>query len=173
MDSPNVPQAPGGRIRALGFRAIRRGAHFVAIHMARLPPSGRMTSSARWYYNALGKLDKLPRVWFYARSMAYPNLIAEMLSEPRIAGRLSLPWHVCLVGWNDGLDVTFSVEPKVNPTDQPRLDSLRRDVRAIAVGLQADLKVMSRHRVSQIGRALNAVRATARPARRFIGRAPE
>ena len=25
MDSPNVPQAPGGRIRALGFRAIRRG----------------------------------------------------------------------------------------------------------------------------------------------------
>ena len=37
---------PGGRIRALGCRAIRRGAHFVAIHMARLPPSGRMTSSA-------------------------------------------------------------------------------------------------------------------------------
>ena len=43
MDSPNVPQAPGGRIRALGFRAIRRGAR------SRLPPSGRMTSSARWY----------------------------------------------------------------------------------------------------------------------------
>ena len=39
MDSPNVPQAPGGRIRALGLRAIRRGAHFVAIHMARLPLS--------------------------------------------------------------------------------------------------------------------------------------
>ena len=40
MDSPNVPQALGGRIRALGLRAISRGAHFVAIHMARLPPSG-------------------------------------------------------------------------------------------------------------------------------------
>ena len=32
MDSPNVPQSPGGRIRALGFRAVRRGAPLVAIN---------------------------------------------------------------------------------------------------------------------------------------------
>ena len=114
--------------------------------------------SCEGHYNRQGELDKLPRVWFYARSLAIPNLLAELLAEPRIAGKLSLPWHVCLVSWSEGIDVTFSVEPKVNPTDDPQLNLLRRDVRTIAESLEADMKIMSRHRISQLDKALGAAR---------------
>ena len=92
------------------------------------------------------------------RALAIPNLLAKLLSEPRIAGKLSLPWHVCVVSWSEGIDVTVSVEPKVNPADDPQLNLLRRDVRTIAEGLDADMKILSRHRISQLDKALGAVR---------------
>ena len=61
--------------------------------------------------------------------MGIPNLLAELLVEPRIAGKRSPPWNACVMGWSKGIDVTFSVEPKVNPIDDPQLNRLRRDRR--------------------------------------------
>lgn len=129
-----------------------------ALYSLRLTPP---CWSCEGHYNRQGELDKLPRVWFNARTLAIPNLLAELLSEPRIAAKLSLPWHVCVVSWSQGIDVTFSVEPKVNPTDDPQLSLLRRDVRTIAEGLETDMKIMSRQRIGQLDRALGAVRGAA------------
>ena len=112
--------------------------------------------SCEGHYNKSGELDKLPRVWFNARSMAYPDLISELLSDLATARRLSLPWQVCVVCLDDSPDITFSIEPKINPTDKPELKSLRRDVRIIADCLIADMKTKSSHRIHQINQILNA-----------------
>ena len=96
--------------------------------------------SCEGHFNKSGELYKLPRVWFYARSMTYPDLISEVLSDLDIARRLSLPWQVCVVCWNDNLDITFSVEPKINPTTKPELKKMRHDARIIADSLMTDMK---------------------------------
>jgi hypothetical protein len=118
-----------------------------AFHNLRLIPP---CWSCEGHYNKAGELGKLPRVWFYARSLAYPNLIAESISEPRIAKQLSQPWQVCLVRWNDAVDVTFSIEPRIKPRDEPRLERLRDDVKIIARALESGLKRISRHWIAQL-----------------------
>ena len=119
--------------------------------------------SCEGHYNKSGELDKLPRVWFNARSIAYPDLISELLSDLGIARRLSLPWQICVVCWSDSPDITFSIEPKINPTTKPELRLLRRDARIIADSLIADMKTKSSHRVQRIDQLLKT------PAPRSIG----
>jgi hypothetical protein len=87
-----------------------------------------------------GELKRPPRVWFYTQSMTYPDLIAELLSDLDIAGRLSLAWHVCLVRWEDGPNITFSIEPKIKSRSKPELMGMRRDVQIIAENLMTSMK---------------------------------
>ena len=112
--------------------------------------------SCEGHNNKAGEIEKLPRVWFYAHSTIYPDLISDLLFDLDIAGRLSLAWHVCVVRWSDGPDAAFSIEPKIRSTSEPELMGLRCDVRIIADSLRTDMRVKSHHRIQRIDQMLNA-----------------
>ncbi|MCZ6862069.1 MAG: hypothetical protein O7I42_17635 [Alphaproteobacteria bacterium] len=71
--------------------------------------------------------------------------------------RLTPPCWSCEGHYNrsGGLDVTFSIEPKICPTAKPELKKLRDDSRIIAESLMTGLKAKSRLRVDCIDRVLN------------------
>ena len=121
-----------------------------AFHNLRVTPP---CWSCEGHYNKAGELDKLPRVWFYTGSLAYPNLIAELISEPRVSRQLSQHWQVCIVRWNGGAEVAFSLEPRIRPSDNPRLERLRDDVKIIAKALETGLKSISRQWIAQLNKA--------------------
>jgi len=122
-----------------------------AFHSLRLTPP---CWSCERHYGRTGKLDKLPRVWFYARSLAYPNLIAELIVEPKTARRLSQPWQISIVRWSSGVDVTLSIEPRIKANEEPRLDRLRQDVKIIAQALELNLKAISRQWITELRKVL-------------------
>ncbi|MEE8213062.1 MAG: hypothetical protein V3R79_00580 [Alphaproteobacteria bacterium] len=101
-----------------------------------------------------GAVLKRPGVWFFVRSPATPGVIAEPLSQLRIAGKLARPWHVCVVRWGDDVETTFAIEPEAPAIDGP---GLRRGVRVISAGLQTHVKRLAAGLVS----ALDAVLKTA------------
>ncbi len=110
------------------------------------------------------RVRKLPRVWFYARSLVYPDLMTEYLTELRAARKLFHPWVLCVVNWGDALDTAFSIEPRPITDEGPVLDRLRRDVRSIAVDLPAEIRRLARRRVVRLEAALKAtLRAFERP----------
>ena len=111
--------------------------------------------SCEGHVNKAGDLEKPPRVWFYARSVTYPDSISELLYDLDIAKRLSLAWQVSVVRWGDGPDVAFSIEPRIRSAAKPELMKLRRDARIIADSLMTDMKIKLRHRIHQIDQMLN------------------
>jgi hypothetical protein len=104
-----------------------------------------------------GAFRKRPGVWFFARSLATPGVIAEHLSELRIAGKLACPWHVCVVRWGDDVEPTFAIEPEAPAMDGPGLDRLRRDVRVISADLQTHVKRLAAGIVSALDAVLKTI----------------
>ncbi len=101
-----------------------------------------------------GAVRKRAGVWFFTRSLATPGVIAEHLSQLRIAGKLARPWQVCVVHWGDDVETTFAIEPEAPAIDGP---GLCRDVRVISADLQTHVKRLAAGLVS----ALDAVLKTA------------
>jgi hypothetical protein len=83
-----------------------------------------------------GKLWKIPRVWFYCRSVVHLRVLADALEELHLNDRLSVPWRVVLTfSDDDNADTTFSLEP--GPVAScPPLAALQRDIDTIAEHLR-------------------------------------
>jgi hypothetical protein len=83
-----------------------------------------------------GALWKIPRVWFYCRSVVHLRVLADALKELHLDRRLSVQWRVVLTfSDGDNADTTFSLEPSpVGP--RPPLAALQRDVDTIAQHLR-------------------------------------
>lgn len=113
-------------------------------------PECRPCWSCEGHEDSSGRLRKLPRAWFYVRSLVHADLVAEYLAELRIARKLSHPWLLCVVNWGNAVDTAFSIEPKLIPDQEPILHRLRRDVRTIAGGLLADIKLLARRRMADL-----------------------
>lgn len=112
--------------------------------------------SCEGHYGPLGVLRKLPRVWFYSRSLIYPDVLAEYLSELRIKRRLASTWNLCVVHWGESMAsaaTAFSIEPKFTTDDAPKLDALRADVRTIAADLSSNVKHLARRRLAHLRRS--------------------
>ena len=124
-----------------------------AFHSLRLTPP---CWSCEGHYNKSNELDKLPCVWFYANSMVYPDIVSELLSELSADRRLSIHWHIRMVRWGDSLDITFSIEPRINPTDDPDLDDLRKDTRVIAHSIMRKTRSKMQDRVLKLNRRIIA-----------------
>ncbi len=110
--------------------------------------------SCEGHFHDSGAFRKLPGVWFFARCLAYPSVIAAHLSDLRIAGKLARPWHVRVVDWGDDVESTFSIEPEASAMDDPGLDRLRRDVHVISADLQTHVKRLAAGLVSALDAAL-------------------
>jgi len=88
-----------------------------------------------------GNLHKLPRVWFYARSTAFPRLINDFLTDLNAAGALTSRWHVCLTySAPENPDTGFSLEPNISPGDHPSLKLLHADIAAIGNEMSSGVK---------------------------------
>lgn len=87
-----------------------------------------------------GSLWKLPRVWFYCKSMVHLRLLADAVKEMHLQKRLSVPWRVG-VTFSDGdnPDTTFSLEPDPNGSIVT-LASLQKDAMAIAEDLEPEMR---------------------------------
>ncbi len=93
--------------------------------------------SCEGHNGADGALWKIPRVWFYCRSVVHLRVLADALEELHLDRRLSVPWRVVLTfSDGDNADTTFSLEPgSLAPRPagpRPPLAALQRDVDTIA-----------------------------------------
>ncbi len=84
-----------------------------------------------------GAMWKIPRVWFYCRSVVHLRVLADALKELHLDRRLSVPWRVVLTfSDGDNADTTFSLEPgSLAPgpgAPRPPLAALQRDIDTIA-----------------------------------------
>lgn len=87
-----------------------------------------------------GELFKVPQVWFYSRSMIYPKMIGDYISNLKYAKKIHFPWHVCIGFAEDSLETGFSIEPDVKAIEQPNLKLMQEDVKVIADNLISGLK---------------------------------
>ena len=98
--------------------------------------------SCEGHNRADGTLWKIPRVWFYCRSVVHLRVLADALKELHMDQRLSVPWRVVLTfSDGDNADTTFSLEPSplapgpLAPgpgASRPSLAALQADVDTIA-----------------------------------------
>ena len=126
----------------LGFRQIsHRDRHFAAGLCLQLPGRLRSVLVLRGPYRSAGKVNRLPRVWFYARSVLYPRLITEYAAKLHMQKLTRHPWHV-IVTHSDttNLDTAFSLEPNIRLEAEPALASLCADIGAIAENLVTGIK---------------------------------
>ncbi len=83
-----------------------------------------------------GKLWKIPRVWFYCKSVVQLRVLANAVNELHLTEKLSVPWRVALTfSDEDNPDTTFSLEPDL-AQERPRLLALQSDADAIAEHLR-------------------------------------
>jgi hypothetical protein len=91
-----------------------------------------------------GKVNRLPRVWFYARSVLYPRLITEYAVKLHMKKLTNYPWYVTVTHSDAGnLDTAFSLEPNIAIEAEPSLASLHADIGAISENLVAGIKQKS------------------------------
>ncbi len=114
--------------------------------------------SCEGHYDAAGKLYKLPRVWFFARSITIPDVIAEHLARLRSERRLAYPWMVSVVPRGDSLDTAYSIEPKLGPDSDPNLARLHHDVRTIADDMREKIEPITRRRIGELDAAARSSR---------------
>lgn len=104
--------------------------------------------SCEGHADAQGKVIRIPRVWFYCRSLTYPRLMDRYFSHLKLKKRLNYPWHLCVTHSDaDNADAAFSIEPDLTYVERPTLDLLQKDIRPIADGLAAFTRTEARARL--------------------------
>lgn len=96
--------------------------------------------SCEGHVDGAGEVIKIPRVWFYSRSLVYPRLITEVLMDLDFKKRLSVPWHICVVNPGDALDTTFSLEPNTKFAAEISLSDLQSDSGIVASELTRETR---------------------------------
>ena len=92
--------------------------------------------SCEGHNGADGALWKIPRVWFYCRSVVHLRVLADALEQLHLDHRLNVPWRIVLTfSDGDNADTTFSLEPSP-AASRPLLAPLQRDVDTIAQHLR-------------------------------------
>lgn len=87
-----------------------------------------------------GTLWKVPRVWFYADSVAHVRALAEAVATLSTRNRLTVPWHVVLTHSDpDNPDTSFSLEPAVDAA-HAQLPALQADIERLAAGVAEEFR---------------------------------
>ena len=82
-----------------------------------------------------GKLNRVPQVWFYSRSLIYPKLIGDYVFNLHTNKKLNFQWHVCLAFSEDHLETGFKLQPDISTIDEPDLVRMQKDAQIIAGNL--------------------------------------
>ena len=110
--------------------------------------------SCEGHIGPAGLVNRLPRVWFYARSVLYPRLITEYAAKLHVQKLTCHPWHVTVIHSDPtNLDTAFSLEPNISLEAEPTLASLRADIGAIAENLVTGIKAKAAAFLADISEA--------------------
>lgn len=86
-----------------------------------------------------GSLWKIPRVWFYCRSVVHLRVLAESIKELHLQKKLTAPWHIVITfSDNDNTDTAFSLEPSLDQI-RPSLEAIQKDIDVIAEHLHGQV----------------------------------
>ena len=110
--------------------------------------------SCEGHYDMTGSLGKLPRVWFFSKSVVYTDVLTQFLSLLKTAKKLTADWQVSSVYWGHDLESTFSLEPRLQVGDPPTLAELQEDVERIAENLHRDIKQIAVERADLLRQQL-------------------
>jgi len=96
--------------------------------------------SCEGHNDASGTLYKWPRVWFYASSVTYVELLRAALADLFDAGRTGRAWEVKRCAWQPHpASVMYVLEP-CRAGDEPTLRQLHRDLRVLGRTLAVDVR---------------------------------
>jgi len=110
--------------------------------------------SCEGHIGPAGLVNRLPRVWFYARSVLYPRLITEYAAKLHVQKLTCHPWHVTVTHSDPtNLDTAFSLDPNISLEAEPTLASLRADIGAIAENLVTGIKAKAAAFLADISEA--------------------
>ncbi|PHR93271.1 MAG: hypothetical protein COA69_04825 [Robiginitomaculum sp.] len=96
--------------------------------------------SCEGHNHANGELFRVPQIWFYSKSMIYPQLIGHYIGALEFEKKITYPWHICLTYANNPLETGFSLEPNMKIISDPQLHIMQKDVAIIADNFATDLK---------------------------------
>lgn len=83
-----------------------------------------------------GSLWKLPKVWFYTRSLVGVRLLSDGIKELEHSRQLAGRWHIAVTfSDRDNVDTTFSLEPVAPLAEGVRLADLQNDLTIMARSL--------------------------------------
>ena len=82
-----------------------------------------------------GQLWKLPQVWFYSKSVVYPQLINEYLDDLAYCKRLNHAWQVSLCYSDDPCGTCFAIVPNLCRIESVGLCALQEDIQEISMSL--------------------------------------
>lgn len=97
-----------------------------------------------------GELLRVPQVWFYSRSMIYPKLIGDYVTNLHIQGKISCPWHICLAYSDDSLETGFKIEPDVVGIKKPDIDVMQSDAEIISRNMYSGLHELAQGCLNKI-----------------------
>lgn len=101
--------------------------------------------SCEGHLDAVGKLHRLPTVWFYTETPVYARMIYVAVEALRFEKRIDSRWRVGITAAeHDNPYTTYTLEPVLPEAPPPSLEALQRDVSVIAEGLLAKLHEQSR-----------------------------
>jgi len=92
-----------------------------------------------------GNLVKIPQVWFYSRSLMYPRLLTEYLTDLSQKKTIHYQWRISIISPQSTVDATFSIAPDLNLKRQVYLDFLRKDIENIAFNLRKSVHEIARN----------------------------
>ena len=90
-----------------------------------------------------GSIFRIPQVWFYTRSLVYPRLIGDLLTQLQFEKKIVNPWHVCVSFSGDSLDTGFSIEPDMKVISNPSLPQFQADALAISESLVSGMRKLA------------------------------
>ena len=93
---------------------------------------------------------RLPKVWFYSRSVLYPRLIAEFLNELKFRKLIHHEWGVRVLSFASELDTRFSISPEQNDVSIEVLEALQQESTTIATHLNKDIRKKAMYYLSNL-----------------------
>jgi len=104
------------------------------------------------HLGADGQPLRLPSVWFFARKLGYPGLVAELLARLKGGRHVSHDWQVTTLGCGLEADWCFAVEPRPAAQVQPELPALQQDAQAIAGRLGTGVRAIAASHLERLRR---------------------
>ncbi len=95
--------------------------------------------SCEGHTDTTGRINKIPRIWFYTRSHVYVRILANVLSRAKISHKLTYDWNVKLINLEDGVGNSYSLEPDLTYVDKPVLLKLQEDLFRLSDHLNSEL----------------------------------